>query len=134
LLLKEHWKISPELIAAEKGFEQQISGTTGGLVIGDRAFKQIPLSVHHYDLGLAWKEMTGLPFVFAAWVANKILPAEFINAFNTATGTGMQHIDEIVAANPFEAYDLQEYYKKNINYRLDNEKRKGLELFLQKIE
>ncbi|MEI9959254.1 MAG: MqnA/MqnD/SBP family protein [Ferruginibacter sp.] len=31
ILLKEYWNISPELIAAEKGFEQTIGGTTAGL-------------------------------------------------------------------------------------------------------
>jgi chorismate dehydratase len=133
ILLKEHWKITPELIAAEKGFEQNISGSTAGLVIGDRAFKQIPVSKYHYDLGVAWKEMTGLPFVFAAWVANKKLPADFITSFNKATAEGMKHIDEIVAQNKFDGYDLHQYYTQNIIYLVDENKLKGLELFLQKL-
>ena len=134
ILLKEHWNITPQLIAAEKGFEQNISSTTAGLVIGDRAFKQIPVSAYHYDLGLAWKEMTGLPFVFAAWVANKRLSPDFIASFNKATAEGMQHIDEIVSINNFKEYSLKEYYTKNIIYFLDELKLKGLRLFLQKLE
>ena len=133
ILLKEHWKIAPELISAEKGFEQHIGGTTAGLVIGDRAFKQIPISIYHYDLGLAWKEMTGLPFVFATWVSNKKLSPDFITSFNKATAEGMKHIDEIVAQNKFDAYDLHQYYTRNIAYLMDNAKLKGLELFLQKL-
>jgi len=133
ILLQEHWKITPELVAAEKGFEQNIKGNTAGLVIGDRAFKQIPVSKYHFDLGLAWKEMTGLPFVFAAWVANKKLPIDFIASFNQATAEGIKHIDEIVAQNKFDAYDLHQYYTKNIIYRLDDTKLKGLQLFLQKL-
>ncbi|NOT90679.1 MAG: menaquinone biosynthesis protein [Ferruginibacter sp.] len=133
ILLKEHWKIAPELIVTEKGFEQNISGTTAGLVIGDRAFKQIPLFTFNYDLGLAWKDMTGLPFVFAAWVANKKMPADFLTSFNKATAEGMKHIDEIVARNKFDAYDLHQYYTRNITYLMDETKLKGLELFLQKL-
>ncbi|MGF2411359.1 MAG: menaquinone biosynthetic enzyme MqnA/MqnD family protein [Ferruginibacter sp.] len=133
ILLKEHWKIAPELISAEKGFEQHIGGTTAGLVIGDRAFKQIPLFTFNYDLGLAWKDMTGLPFVFAAWVANKKMPADFLTSFNKATAEGMKHIDEIVARNKFDAYDLHQYYTRNITYLMDETKLKGLELFLQKL-
>ena len=65
ILLQEHWKISPKLIAGTTHYEQDISGTTAGLVIGDRAFTQRLQSGYMYDLGSAWKEMTGLPFVFA---------------------------------------------------------------------
>ena len=130
ILLKKHWNIQPELLDAKAGYEEMISGTTAGLVIGDRAFLQRKKSAYIYDLGTAWKELTGLPFVFAAWVANKPLPASFTNAFNDATGEGMKHIDEIVAQNPYPAYSLDTYYRVNINYRLDEEKRKALKLFL----
>ena len=133
ILLKAHWKIEPELIAAKKGFEQSISGTTAGLVIGDRAFKQIPVSKYHFDLGLAWKEMTGLPFIFAAWVSNKKLSATFIESFNGATAAGMKHLDEIVLQNKFEFYSLQQYYTENISYLVDERKLMGLKLFLQKL-
>ena len=130
ILLKEHWKISPELLAGSPGYEEKIQGSNAGLVIGDRALKQRKRSAYIYDLGIAWKEMTGLPFVFAAWVSNKALPQSFIAPFNTATGEGFDHLEEIVAANPFEEYDLHTYYTKNIDYKMDDEKRKALDLFL----
>ena len=133
ILLKEHWQIFPELINASGGYEEQINGTTAGLVIGDRAFIQRKTRKYIYDLGLAWKAMTGLPFVFAAWIANKKLPGEFIAAFNKATGEGLKHLPEIVAANPYEKYDLGEYYRENITFTLDEEKRKGLEAFLERL-
>jgi chorismate dehydratase len=133
ILIKEHWKITPEFIAAEKGFEQNIKGTTAGLVIGDRAFKQIPVSKYHYDLGLAWKEMTGLPFVFAAWVSNKKMTAEFINSFNAATSLGLQNIDTIVSAINYKEADLNDYYKNKISFLLDDKKKAALQLFLSKL-
>ena len=40
------------------------------LLIGDKVARLAPPSSshpHRVDLGLAWKELTGLPFVFAAW-------------------------------------------------------------------
>ena len=130
VLLSEYWKLAPQLIGGSKGFEEQINGTTAGLVIGDRALKQRKRSKYIYDLGTAWKEMTGLPFVFAAWIANKKLPEDFITSFNNAAGEGFYHIDEIVAANPFPDYSLKEYYLKNIDYRLNEEKREALDKFL----
>jgi chorismate dehydratase len=133
LLLKEHWKISPELVAGDTGFENKIGGTVAGLVIGDRALLQRGRHKYIYDLGLAWKELTGLPFVFAAWVSNKVLPQSFCDAFSEATGIGLNHIDEIVAKNPFAAFDLADYYNNCIKFRLDVRMHEALTLFLTKL-
>jgi chorismate dehydratase len=130
ILLKHYWKIEPVLIDTKNGYQQNISGTTAGLVIGDRALRQRLHSAYIYDLALAWRDMTGLPFVFAAWVSNKSLPASFIAAFNLSTGKGLSHLSEIVADNPFPEYDLMEYYTHNIDYQLSDEKRVALKTFL----
>lgn len=133
ILLKEHWKIQPRLIPAVPGFETQIGGNTAGLVIGDRALIQRKVSKYIFDLGIGWKEMTGLPFVFAAWVANKEIPVSFKDSFNQATADGLKHIDEIVAAHPYPMYSLKVYYTKNIIYQLDEKKIMGLNLFLKML-
>ncbi len=44
-----------------------VSGSRGALVIGDPALELEGRFPYSLDLGLAWWEMTGLPFVFAAW-------------------------------------------------------------------
>lgn len=133
ILLQEHWHITPGLRHAGVGYEKQIAGTTAGLVIGDRAFAQRRQSKYVYDLGLAWKAMTGLPFVFAAWVSNKKLPEDFISAFNTANATGLNKLDAVIAGQVEPEYDLQRYYTENISYRLDGHKTEGMNLFLRKI-
>jgi cyclic dehypoxanthinyl futalosine synthase len=43
------------------------SGTTGALVIGDAGFAAAGRFAHVVDLGAAWRELTGLPFVYAVW-------------------------------------------------------------------
>ncbi|MEO7049994.1 MAG: menaquinone biosynthesis protein [Ferruginibacter sp.] len=133
VLLKEHWKIEPVLIDTKENYQQGIKGTTAGLVIGDRALQQRKQSPYIYDLAGEWEKMTGLPFVFAAWVSNKKLPVDFIDEFNKATSEGLNHIDEIVTANHFDVYSLKTYYTENIDYRLDAGKREALALFLKKI-
>ena len=80
ILLKEYWQLNPELKKADVGFEENIKGKHAALVIGDRAFALNDKHAYIYDLSAIWKEMTGLPFVFAAWVANKKLPQDFIIA------------------------------------------------------
>lgn len=134
LLLQHHWKVSPEEVQATTEFSERISGTTGGIVIGDRAFAQRKKSVYMYDLAEAWKDFTGLPFVFAAWVANKPLPASFIDQFNIANAFGLNHLDEVVAANNYPLYDLKHYFTHNISYHLTSEKRQGLEKFLSFLQ
>jgi chorismate dehydratase len=134
LLLKEYWKKDVEFIdASGDDFRSRISGTTAGVVIGDRALEQRTISNYIYDLGEAWKEHTGLPFVFAAWISNKLLPQNFINEFNEANGFGLQHIEAVVAENTFDHFDLKSYYTKYIRYSLTASKMQGLELFLEKI-
>ncbi len=134
VLLKHYWKKEVELVDASTDFRSQIKGTTAGVVIGDRAFEQRKTSPYIYDLATAWQHFTQLPFVFAAWVANKELPEDFIDGFNMANGYGMKHIDEIVAENPYGLYDLKKYYTENISYVLTDEKRKGLQTFLEYLK
>lgn len=134
VLLKEYWKKDVVLEDAKEDFRSAIKGTTAGIVIGDRALEQRDQSEYIYDLGTAWKAHTGLPFVFAAWVANKPLDEAFIKIFNEANAYGLQHIAEVVAENNFPVYDLAKYYTENISYELTDEKRKALQLFLEKIK
>jgi chorismate dehydratase len=130
-LMREYWGIDPEIIDAEnEDYRNEIKGTTGGLVIGDRAFEQRKRSTFIYDLGSEWRAITGMPFVFAVWASKKKLPDDFINEFNAANAMGLSHIDEIVGATPFELYDLKKYYNLHLSYKLDAKKKDSLEYFL----
>jgi chorismate dehydratase len=134
-LIREYWGIHPEIIeTSDEHYRKEIKGTAAGLVIGDRALEQRKISTFMYDLGSEWRFVTGLPFVFAAWVSNKKLPDDFVQRFNAANALGLQHLDEIVAANPFPYYDLRKYYTFHISYFLDQKKREGLELFLSYLK
>ena len=133
-LMKEYWSIDPEIIhTADDDYRTKIRGTAAGLVIGDRAFEQRKISTFIYDLASEWRAITGLPFVFAAWISNKPLPESFIRKFNEANAVGLTHIDEIVAAQNFDLFDLKKYYTLHLSYVLDERKRKGMELFLQHL-
>ena len=117
----------------EQRFRKEIRDKTAGVVIGDRALEQRRHSKYIYDLGEAWRNYTSLPFVFAAWISNKNLPADFVRKFNEANAEGFNHLDEIVAATPSPFYDLKKYYTENIDYRLDHRKKEALQLFLDKL-
>ncbi len=133
ILLKEYWKKEVILQDASEDFRSNIKGSVAGIVIGDRALEQRNISAFQYDLATAWIAFTGLPFVFAAWVSNKDLGEDFKDAFNRANAYGIKHIEEVVAGQDYPVYDLRKYYTENISYALTDEKRKGIELFLEKL-
>jgi len=134
-LMREYWGISPEIVKASgEDYRKEIEGTTGGLVIGDRALEQRKVSTFIYDLGSEWRKITGLPFVFAAWVSLRPLAQSFTELFDNANAEGLMLIDEIVAKTPYELYDLKKYYKLHLSFFLDEAKQKGMRHFLQIIK
>ena len=134
LLLEQYWNKKVEYRPATEHFIEYINGANAGVIIGDRALKQLDNFEYVYDLSAAWKAFTGLDFVFAAWVANKKLPADFTARFNAANAEGLKHMDTVIAENPFPHYDLHTYYTDNIKFQLDDQKKKGLAKFLELIK
>jgi chorismate dehydratase len=133
-LMKEYWGINPEIIqATDDSYRALIRGNTAGLVIGDRAFEQRKISTFIYDLGSEWRSITGLPFVFAAWVSIEELPDAFIRDFDKANAVGLTHIDEIADSIESPLYDMKKYYTLHLSYTLDQKKREAINKFLSII-
>lgn len=135
VLAKEFWGISPKWVNASAGFENKIEGTTAGVIIGDRTFNLSKPYKYQYDLAEEWKKMTGLPFVFACWVANKQLPDAFIKSFNAALALGVNQIDEVVNDSSYSISKDQflSYLKDDISFVLDDGKYQAIDKFLSYI-
>jgi chorismate dehydratase len=136
VLAAEHWNIDPEWKKAEEGFEEKISGTNAGVVIGDRTFTLNGTFPYEYDLAGEWKKMTGLPFVFACWVSNKPLPSDFISAFSASMEAGLNDIQEVVRkeSKKYIPFDVENYLLKSLNLRLDQRGEAAIGLFLEKMK
>lgn len=134
ILLKEYWNIQPLFINSEREFYNEIKGKTAGLIIGDRALVQLNNFKYVYDLAEVWQLHTGLPFVFAAWVSNKKLSDDFVCNFNDVIKFSLSKMDEISKEINFPYYDLDKYYHYNLDYKLDEQKLRALELFWQKLK
>lgn len=130
ILVKHYWKLNLVFEETSTDYRHRIEGTTAGLVIGDRCLEYLDKVNYSFDLGEAWIALTGLPFVFAAWVSNKPLPAEFLSAFNAANQVGVEAIPAVAQANPIAWYDSLTYFSRNISYTLTPRKKQGLALFL----
>jgi chorismate dehydratase len=86
-------------------------------------------------LGEAWRQHTGLPFVFAAWVSNQPLEEAFEYSFNQAMKTGLSSIPELLMLLPDSqvGFDLKSYFSNHIYYHLDDEMKAGMALFFEKL-
>jgi cyclic dehypoxanthinyl futalosine synthase len=114
-----------------------VSGTTGALVIGDAGFEASARFAHVQDLGEAWRETTGLPFVYAVWAGRPdAVDGPAIAALKAS-------LDEGLAARPLiarawsEAHggdpaNYESYLTKSIRYRLGAEELSGLSAFFER--
>jgi len=111
------------------------------LTIGDEALRLGRSGLFPYvlDLGEAWFEWTGLPFVFAVWVMRRDTVTEkngrlrhAIEALLSAKRWGNANIGIIcrqaATTGLLGVPELEEYYKC-LKFDLDERGRKGLELF-----
>lgn len=131
VLFKNYWKKEVQFIDASENYIEQIKDATAGVIIGDRALEYRNSFEYNYDLSIAWKSFTGLPFVFATWIANKPIDDNFINQFNEANKLGLESIDEVVKEIDFAHYDIKKYFTENISYEFDAPKKEALKLFLK---
>jgi chorismate dehydratase len=138
ILLRSRSSFVPEF--REEAWGGEDLGETGAaLVIGDRALKLSRCFTcgEVMDLGAAWFEETGLPFVFAVWAAHK-LPDEQAVAETLLQSYlyGMERIEEIVTEYApkvgLPESDVREYLTENLHYPLREPDYEGLREFWQR--
>lgn len=135
ILLAERYGVHPRLEPFE--FGQTLEKTTADaiLLIGDRAMfpPPEPFAVT-WDLGEEWFSWTGLPFVFAVWVARPgVETSSLAAALTEARNRGEQSL-ETIARREAEALNLplataMQYLKRHLHFRLGSAERSGLRWF-----
>jgi chorismate dehydratase len=97
IILAERYGIRPDLAPLDHAAAAE-SFPDAMLLIGDKVVCAEPAGYpHQLDLGHEWKLLTGLPFVFAAWMARpgvdlRDLPVRL----ERAKVDGLRHVDDIV--------------------------------------
>lgn len=135
VLLKNYWKVNPELIKDAPDYGLSTEAHTAFVQIGDRTFGKKDHYKYAYDLAEEWQNFTGLPFMFAGWIANKPIPQAFVQEFNTALKYGLDHREELFKELPMrDDFDLVDYLMVKIDFDLTEEKKKALYMFLDYIK
>jgi chorismate dehydratase len=138
VLAKNMWNKDYLWVNTSEEFDfLNIGNNEAVVLIGDQCFEFEKMFRFKLDLAGEWKKQTGLPFVFACWAANREIDASFISEFNSALKKGVDNIDLVARAYGKSGIigedDLRNYLNYNIDYIFDNEKQKGMDLFLELI-
>jgi chorismate dehydratase len=139
VVLQDGYGIAPAFVEHSPNFASMLQVHPAALLIGDNALEATPQAQQNgtaiLDLGLAWKQITGLPFVYAAWVARRNLEpqtqVELATLLNHARDEGVQHIAEIArdAAAKTSAATIESYLREAIEYSLTPQHRAGMAEF-----
>ena len=136
ILLAEKYGVSPRYDHQPPDLDRMLETQDAGLIIGDLKLFDTP-ATHILDLGEAWKQMTDLPFVYAAWLARSDAPVDALtDALSRARDWGVQRLDSL-AVTWAEQMNLpldrvQDYFLNVMQYDLDDEKLEGMRLFEKK--
>lgn len=144
ILLSRHWGLRGCTIESTRlPWQEALVAAPGVLLIGDSALQaaMAAQAAYCYDLGEAWKEFTGLPFVFALWqVRQAAVEAEssalrMLLALLDQARDRLPHDAEQLAIGAPEARwmrpDRLADYWRHITYRLDDRHLAGLERYYQ---
>jgi chorismate dehydratase len=137
------FRIQPRIEARGPDLADMLAHCEAALIIGDNALFQDattltvngrPVAVEKTDLGEAWFNMTGLPFVYAFWAGRPgALTADSVRALQQARDEGVARPAELareyLASTPERHRIGADYLRDNIRYYLGSEERAGLEAF-----
>ena len=137
IMLLERYGVDPTRQPLPIEMSVQHTDADAVLVIGDRAM-HAPTEQFHtvWDLGEEWLVWTGLPFVFAMWVARRGVASSHVEQMlSESRDRGVARISEIAkreaAKLNISAENAERYLTDNLFFRLTSAERSGLRLFQQ---
>ena len=137
LLLAERWGCRPRLVAASTPLAALGPGADAAVVIGDPALLvRGSTGLLEIDLGGAWVEWTGRPFVFAVWALQRGAPAGLPDLLERSLAWAESHWDELLpawaAAHRVSAALAGRYLRRTLHFRLGADEHASLEEFLRR--
>ena len=142
VLLGDAYGVTPPFIEHAPNLPEMLEKHDAALIIGDAALEAVRdyPEVSVLDLGAAWTAHTGLPFVFAAWIARADLEEttarELGALLNSARDAGEADIAAVVANKPFPASlsdaQIEDYLQNAVGFHLSPAHRQAIELFRER--
>lgn len=134
ILLAERFNARPEFVDLRDAHRDACEAM---LLIGDKVVCEAPVGYEHQlDLGQAWKELTGLPFVFAVWMTRE--PGNLSLLYRTladAMACGLGEIESIIKthAEPrgWPADLARQYLTRHLTYSIGERELSAIRKFHQ---
>jgi chorismate dehydratase len=124
-------------VAAQFVASGELSPTRGRLLIGDQAIRfreKADEKIQILDLGAAWREATGLPFVYALWLIRPDYPAqqEIAAALRALARANLENLDRVIAAQPESRRAFCEFYfSQCLRFSFGEEEKRGFQKFAE---
>ena len=136
ILLSEKYDLHPEFTACPPTIEPQAINADAVLLIGDAALRQLGSTAHALDLGTEWQALTGLPAVYACWVARADVDLRNVpQTLRRAKEIGLNQIPQIARIESQKlglSEDLcRDYLTNRIGYDLGETEIAGLMQFYE---
>lgn len=141
VLLREMFDVAPRMIdyhARESVAEGKIAERPEAvLLIGDKVVTSSPLAVaypHQLDLGEAWHRLTGLPFVFAIWMAKEAtglgcLPTTLADRLERNLPQAVLLAEQLAARHGWPVELAEHYLGDVLRYRVGPRELEAIERF-----
>ncbi|GAA1881308.1 menaquinone biosynthetic enzyme MqnA/MqnD family protein [Streptantibioticus ferralitis] len=148
LLLAERFGVAPDYYTCPPDLGLMMQEAQAAVLIGDAALRatlheapRLGLEVH--DLGLMWKEWTGLPFVFAVWAARRDYLAvrpravfEVHKAFLASRDLSLEEVEKAAEqAARWEVFDAEvlRRYFTTLDFSLGRDQLTGIAEFARRV-
>ncbi len=137
LVLKERFGCAPHIAAPTFGRLPASDECDAVVLIGDAGFAADEAGLNVLDLGEAWTEWTGLPFVWAAWIGASGLNERLAGLLVEAARWGTSHLDEIVATaskcTGWSPESTSKYLSQTMRYHMGERELEGLREFGERL-
>jgi len=136
ILLRDRYGISPERFVCAPDLEGMLQEADAALVIGDPALR-VDGRYRTLDLAAEWRELTGLPFVFAVWAVREGVEMDGLkDYFHRSLRLGLEEMDLLIRQASEElalsSSEVAEYLTRNLRFHLGEEELEGLEEFYRR--
>ncbi len=134
VLLENMYRIKPTYMSLTPDLNMMLQHADAALLIGDPGLRADGSGLHVLDLGEAWSDWTGLPFVWALWIAAPGRLDSLMTAIlQTAAARGLATLTEFLESDARETGlpvpVVRRYFTEAMRYPFDADAQRGLARF-----
>jgi chorismate dehydratase len=134
IIFREFLEVEPSWTIYNPNLKEMLAANDAALIIGDPGMTFPREGLKVWDMAGLWQRYTGLGFVFAMWMANDLHAEgarriDFAAARDEGLASRPAIIDHYTTSLGLSSEIVKRYLHENICFSIDEELRRGLELY-----